>query len=78
MEGLLADYGIETVPVSLGDVAQLRHAVLAYGKGRRAEPAVLNFGDIFGYALAKRLRVPLLFKGEDFAATDLKGALSSP
>ena len=29
-----------------------------------------TFGDLFAYALAKQLRLPLLFKGADFASTD--------
>jgi ribonuclease VapC len=36
-----------------------------------AAPAAVNFGDLFAYALARQLRLPLLFKGEDFAATDV-------
>lgn len=40
-----------------------------FGKGRH--PAALNFGDCMAYAVAARHRVPLLFKGGDFARTDL-------
>jgi ribonuclease VapC len=40
-----------------------------YGKGRH--PAALNLGDLFAYALAKVTGEPLLFKGNDFARTDL-------
>lgn len=43
-----------------------------YGKGRH--PAGLNFGDCFAYALAKSLDAPLLFKGGDFAKTDVRVA----
>jgi ribonuclease VapC len=46
-----------------------RDAFRRYGKGRH--PAGLNFGDCFAYALAKMLGEPLLFKGNDFAATDI-------
>lgn len=49
-------------------------AFLCYGKGRH--PAKLNFGDCFSYALAKRLNVPLLFKGDDFSRTDIRSALT--
>ena len=38
--------------------------------------AALNFGDCFAYALAKATSEPLLFKGDDFAQTDLASALS--
>ena len=44
-----------------------------YGKGRHL--AALNFGDCCAYALAKSLDWPLLFKGNDFAMTDLKRVL---
>jgi ribonuclease VapC len=43
-----------------------------FGKGRH--PAGLNFGDCFAYALAKATGEPLLFKGEDFAQTDIPRA----
>jgi ribonuclease VapC len=45
-----------------------------YGKGRH--PAGLNLGDCFSYGLAMALDLPLLFKGDDFANTDVKCALS--
>jgi ribonuclease VapC len=41
-----------------------------YGKGRH--PAQLNFGDCLSYACAKAHAAALLFKGEDFARTDVK------
>ena len=44
-----------------------------FGKGRH--PAGLNLGDCFSYALASTLGAPLLFKGRDFAQTDIGGAL---
>ena len=43
-----------------------------FGKGRHR--ASLNMGDCFAYALAKQKDLPLLFKGNDFAATDVKVA----
>jgi ribonuclease VapC len=47
-----------------------------YGKGRGAEPAALNYGDLFSYALAKARDLPLLYKGDDFARTDVRSALA--
>ena len=44
-------------------------AFAAFGKGRH--PARLNYGDCFAYALAKERGEPLLFKGSDFARTDI-------
>lgn len=40
-----------------------------FGKGRHS--AGLNFGDCMSYAVARRQQLPLLFKGGDFARTDL-------
>ena len=59
------------------DEEQLWAAVDAYeryGKGR-GHPAGLNFGDAFAYALAVVRRLPLLFKGDDFARTDIARAV---
>ena len=44
-------------------------AYAQYGKGRH--PAALNMGDCFAYACAKANRARLLFKGDDFAKTDI-------
>jgi ribonuclease VapC len=44
-----------------------------WGKGNH--PAGLNLGDCVSYALARTLNAPLLFKGEDFARTDVRRAL---
>lgn len=44
-----------------------------WGKG--IHPAGLNLGDCAAYALAKSLDAPLLFKGTDFAKTDVRRAL---
>jgi len=46
------------------------NAFAHYGKGRH--PAGLNFGDCLSYAAAKALKAPLLFKGNDFALTDIE------
>jgi ribonuclease VapC len=51
-------------------------AFVAYGKGS-GHPAGLNFGDVFSYALAKVRGLPLLFKGDDFAQTDIANALAA-
>lgn len=44
-------------------------AYQTYGKGRH--PAGLNMGDCFAYACAKTNGAALLYKGDDFALTDL-------
>lgn len=43
-----------------------------FGKGRHA--ARLNIGDCAAYALAKARGWPLLYKGDDFSATDIERA----
>ena len=65
-------FGIGIEPVLAADRAILQGAVRDFARGRRQPPAVLNFGDLFAYALAKRLGLPLLFKGLDFALTDIE------
>jgi ribonuclease VapC len=62
-----ADISIEAVTAEQADVA--REAWRRFGKGRHA--AALNVGDCFSYSLAKVTGEPLLFKGTDFAHTDL-------
>jgi ribonuclease VapC len=61
---------IENVTPKQAEIA--RQAYRDFGKGRHK--AGLNFGDCFAYALAKELDEPLLFKGKDFAHTDVEVA----
>ncbi len=63
----------EHVPPAGAELAAAYSAFVAYGKGS-GHPAALNFGDLFSYALAKVRDLPLLFKGEDFALTDIPAA----
>jgi ribonuclease VapC len=62
--------GITIVPIEGGLLEPLIDAHGAYGKGT-GHPAQLNMGDCFSYAMAKSLGVTLLYKGDDFAHTDL-------
>ena len=64
--------GIVIEPVTLEQGRLARQAFLDFGKGRH--PARLNFGDCFAYALARASGEPLLFKGHDFAQTDIPAA----
>jgi len=41
---------------------------------REAHPARLNFGDCFAYACSRYFAEPLMFKGADFAQTDIEAA----
>ena len=69
---LLEQLGLEIEPVSAAQVQFAEAAYLSFGKGMH--PAGLNFGDCFTYALAKETGEAILFKGDDFAQTDLTGA----
>ena len=66
------DAGIELVPVTYAHAAGARQAWRRFGRGNH--PAGLNFGDCFAYALAVATSEPLLFKGQDFALTDVVSA----
>ena len=66
---LLHTAAIEIVAVTCDQLKVARHAFHTYGKGRH--PDGLNFGDCFSYALSKTSGEPLLFKGNDFARTDV-------
>jgi ribonuclease VapC len=66
---LLHRADIVVVPVDAEHVAEARRAWRRFGRGRHA--AGLNFGDVFAYALARVSGEPLLFKGDDFAKTDI-------
>ncbi len=63
---------IETVHMDSEQVAAARRAYAQFGRGRHA--AGLNLGDCCTYALARISGEPLLFKGDDFAQTDLTPA----
>ena len=54
--------------------AEAANAAFVAFRQYKGRPARLNMGDCFAYALAKQKDLPLLFKGNDFAATDVKVA----
>jgi ribonuclease VapC len=66
---MLSESEIAIAPVDIDQAKLASVAFRKYGKGRH--PAGLNFGDCFSYALAKSSAEPLLFKGFDFAKTDI-------
>jgi len=72
LEDWLAGLGVKRrEDVELGPAAL--DAYLRFGKGFHA--ARLNLADCFAYALARTLDVPLLYKGDDFARTDIRAAI---
>jgi len=67
---LLEALDIDVVPMTASAAEIAQQAYARFGKGT-GSPAVLNFGDCLAYGVAKDLREPLLFKGNDFPRTDL-------
>ncbi len=72
LDAFLACADITAMPISTDQLDIAREAWRRYGKGNH--PAALNFGDCFAYALASTENEPLLFKGGDFAQTDIPAA----
>ena len=70
---LIDGLGIAVIPFDSGQSEQALAAYRRFGKGFNPQ-ARLNLGDSIAYALAKTLSLPLLFKGDDFAATDINRA----
>lgn len=71
-EQLLIDFNISIGQI---DAAISRAADAAFARFGRRTPAGLNLGDCFAYALAQSEGDGLLYKGEDFARTDIVSAL---
>lgn len=71
---LLDRFGVVIEPVTRDMATLARAGYRTFGRGTGHE-AKLNFGDCFAYALAKSTGEPLLFKGDDFARTDIAAAL---
>src|ERR1700730_14332986 len=72
LDGILSTLRINVLAVDAAQGLLARQAFVQYGRGRH--PARLNFGDCFSYALAKARNDTLLFKGDDFARTDVVAA----
>jgi ribonuclease VapC len=70
VSNLLKEMSVRDIHISssIGDAAI--RAAAEYGKSV-GHPADLNFGDCFAYACAKAYRIGLIYKGDDFAKTDL-------
>ena len=66
---LISRLGVVIVSVDADQVDEARRAWRRFGRCRH--PAGLNYGDLFSYALAHTTGQPLLFKGDDFARTDI-------
>lgn len=70
---LLALFDVDILPITDADSDAALDAFARYGKGRH--PAKLNMGDCFAYAMAKNRDLAILYKGDDFALTDVRSAV---
>jgi ribonuclease VapC len=73
-DDLIREAALVIEPVTEAQARIARDAYRDFGRGS-GHPARLNFGDCFAYALARATGEPLLFKGDDFAHTDITPAL---
>lgn len=69
VDALLHAATIETVAFTADHARIARLAYARFGKGQHE--AGLNLGDCCSYAVARVADEPLLFKGDDFARTDI-------
>lgn len=74
LRDFLEELSVTTASIDNAVAVLAANAAEHYGKGT-GHPAQLNFGDCISYAVAKHLGVPLLYKGNDFALTDIESAL---
>ncbi|TDR89751.1 type II toxin-antitoxin system VapC family toxin [Enterovirga rhinocerotis] len=70
VEAFVEDIAAEEIAISPEIGRGALEAAAIYGKAV-GHAASLNFGDCYSYACAKSLKVPLLYKGDDFSLTDL-------
>ncbi|MFM9968662.1 MAG: type II toxin-antitoxin system VapC family toxin [Burkholderiales bacterium] len=75
MDQILASLGVSACPTDARQMVHFRRGFERFGKG--IDPAGLNFGDLFSYALAIALDVPLYFQGRDFGKTDVANAMTT-
>jgi ribonuclease VapC len=73
MVSLIDGLGFEVVAVTSASARRIAQAYEQWGKG--IDPAALNFGDCFAYAVAKEHGCPLLYVGDDFTKTDVESVL---
>lgn len=77
LKGLFDFFAAAEIEVAVFDESQMQAAIEAYGRyGKGLNPSArLNLGDCATYALARSLNTALLFKGNDFRATDIQSVL---
>ncbi len=74
LEDFLSFIKAEIIPHDVHPAAFAVAAFQRFGKGIDPK-ARLNFCDYAAYALAKAMNAPLLYKGDDFTATDVRAAI---
>ena len=74
LDNFLIALDVQVEPFGRLEANYARYAYRHFGKGRH--PAGLNFGDCLTYATAVAQNEPLLFKGDDFAQTNITAAIN--
>ena len=72
LELILSALAVQPLPFDGKQMVEAQTAWRRFGKGRH--PAALNLADCCAYAASIVAGEPLLFKGSDFAQTDVKPA----
>ena len=75
MDEFLAALDVSACPTDARQMAFFRRGYERYGKS--IDPAGLNFGDLFSYALAMTLNAPIFFQGRDLGKTDVANAMDA-
>ncbi len=70
VDAVFEEFEAREVAISSDIGRKALDAAAAYGKAV-GHPADLNFGDCFTYACAREHKVGIIYKGDDFARTDL-------
>jgi ribonuclease VapC len=76
VSGLIEGLGMEVVAVTQASARGVAETYGSWGKGMH--PAGLNFGDCFAYEVARDRGCSLLYVGNDFSKTDIRGVLEKP
>jgi ribonuclease VapC len=71
LDRFLEEIEVIVAPFDEPQVQAAADAFQRFGK-RQGHPAQLNMGDCAAYALAKTIKEPLLFVGDDFSLTDVQ------
>ena len=76
IDELIEALDVELIDFSAASLPHFRHGGAAYHH-KFHNKARLNIGDLFTYAVAKQLDLPLFFQGTDFLHTDLANAMTA-